>query len=117
MKTPSKSSLGRKGGMARSAAKSLAARQNARLRWHGMKADGVIPAAALIDGAWYRGRGRTAPIAIWDAHVQTFHTIGITSYRDPQNFPQISRRATRLKQEDHVAKPGGTFAPIQIVAQ
>ena len=107
----------RQGGKARSDLKTLAARQNARLRWHGAKEDGVIPAAALIDGAWYRGRGRTAPIAIWDAHVQTFHTVGMSSYRDPLNFPQISRRATRLKQEAHVAMPGGSFAPIQILAQ
>ena len=113
----SKASLGRQGGKARSDLKTLAARQNVRLRWHGAKKDGVIPAAALIDGAWYRGRGRTAPIAIWDAHVQTFHTVGMSSYRDPLNFPQISRRATRLKQEAHVAMPGGSFAPIQIVAQ
>ena len=59
MTTSSRNTLiGRKGGKARSEQKSLAARQNVRLRWHGRREDGVIPVAALIDGAWYRGNRR-----------------------------------------------------------
>jgi len=72
--------IGRKGGKARSEQKSLAARQNVRLRWHGKWEDGVIPVAALIDGAWYRGKGRTASVAVWDAHSGTFHTVGMNAF-------------------------------------
>jgi len=61
-------STGRRGGKARSPAKSMAARQNILLRWHGRSRKGVIPEKALIDGAWYQGRGRTAPIALWIRH-------------------------------------------------
>jgi hypothetical protein len=34
---------------------------------------------------------------------------------DPGSFPRISERTTRLKQEGHVAVPGGSFAPLRIV--
>jgi hypothetical protein len=107
--------LGSKGGKARSEIKSLTARQNALLRWRGKRQGGVIPVDALIDGAWYSGRGRTAPVAVWDAHGQTFRTVGMNSYVDPGSFPRISERTTRLKQEGHVAAPGGSFAPLRIV--
>lgn len=96
--------------------KALAARQNARLRWSGGMQDGVIPVAALIDGAWYLGRGRTTSIALWDGHGGVFQTIGMNSYVDPKTFPSISRRATRLKQERHITEPGGTFEPVKVVA-
>ncbi|MFZ4776964.1 MAG: hypothetical protein ACOYM3_16465 [Terrimicrobiaceae bacterium] len=108
--------IGRKGGKVRSDQKSLAARQNVRLRWHGKTADGVIPVAALIDGAWYRGKGRTASVALWDAHTGTFHTVGMNTYRDPLTFPKISSRVTRLKQEGHVEVTGGSFAPLQVLS-
>lgn len=108
--------IGRKGGKVRSDQKSLAARQNVLLRWHGKRVDGVIPVAALIDGAWYRGKGRTASVALWDSHSGTFHTVGMNTYRDPLTFPQISSRVARLKQEGHVEMPGGSFAPIQVLA-
>lgn len=72
--------------------------------------------AALIDGAWYLGKGRTAPVAIWDAHHKSFHTVGINSYTDPLDFPRINRRVPRLKQEMHVETSGGSFAPLQILA-
>ena len=101
--------IGRKGGKARSEQKSLAARQNIRLRWHRKREDGVIPLAALIDGAWYRGRGRTASVAVWDEHSLTFHTVGMNTYREPKDFPRSSRRVTRIKQEGHSETKGGSF--------
>ena len=117
MTTSSRNTLiGRKGGKARSEQKSLAARQNVRLRWHGKREDGTIPVAALIDGAWYRGKGRAASVAVWDAHSGTFHTVGMNTYRDPLTFPKISSRVTRLKQEGHVEVSGGSFAPLQVLS-
>jgi hypothetical protein len=108
--------IGRRGGKVRSEQKSLAARQNVLLRWHRKTADGVIPVAALIDGAWYRGRGRTASVALWDAHSGTFHTVGMNNYRDPMTFPKISSRVARLKQEEHVDVSGGSFSPLQVLS-
>lgn len=116
MKSSFNTRIGRKGGEVSSDRKALAARQNVLLRWHGKRTDGVIPKAALIDGAWYRGKGRTASVAIWDAHSGTFHTVGMNTHRDPANFPAISSRVTRLKQESHVEAAGGSFAPFQILA-
>ena len=113
VKTPIRT--GRKGGRARTPAKSLAARQNILLRWHPADVDGVIPPEALIDGAWYTGRGRSAPIACWDEVSRTFHTVQQSSWPDPANYPAIARRTVRLKQEKHVDAPGGTFAPMKIV--
>lgn len=106
---------GRKGGKARSPAKSLAARQNILLRWHGKSRRGVIPEKALIDGAWYQGRGRTAPIALWDAKSGFFHAVGWSSVPDPENFPASSKRVYRLKQERHADASGGTFEPLNIL--
>lgn len=108
--------IGRKGGRARSERKSLAARQNALLRWHERDGQGVIPVKALIDGAWYQGQGRTSPLAIWDGHAKSFHTVGLNSFSDPENYPAISRRNVRLKQESHIALPGGSFAPMHVIA-
>jgi hypothetical protein len=106
---------GRRGGRARTPAKSLAARQNILLRWHPADVEGVIPPEALIDGAWYAGQGRAAAIACWDEVSRTFHTIQQSSWADPANYPAVARRTVRLKQEKHVAVPGGTFAPKKIV--
>ena len=106
---------GRKGGKAKSERKFVAARQNILLRWHERTADGVIPSAALIDGAWYRGRGRTTPIARWDATTSSFFTIGMNSFCDPMDYPKISRRLTRIKQEGHVETDNGSFAPLEIL--
>lgn len=111
--TPSRT--GRQGGQARSSAKSLAARQNILLRWHPPARDGVIPAKALIDGAWYLGEGRSASLAFWDGVSSTFHVIATNSWSDPENYPVIARRTVRLKQERHVAS-GGTFAPRKILS-
>jgi hypothetical protein len=116
MKTHRSAILGKRGGQARSERKSVTARQNIRLRWHRRHADGVIPEAALIDGAWYQGSGRTAPIALWDAHTKTFHTVTMSSFSDPEDFPRVSRRETRLKQETHSDNPGGSFSPMRILA-
>lgn len=101
--------------MAKSERKSLTARQNALLRWHGRSDAGVIPVEALIDGAWYQGKGRTSSLAVWDGHGKSFHTVGLNSFSDPENYPAISRRVVRLKQESHIATPGGSFAPLNIV--
>ena len=106
---------GRKGGRARTPAKLLAARQNILLRWHPADGQGVIPPEALIDGAWYSGRGRSAHIACWDEVTRTFHTVEQSSWADPANYPAMTRRTVRLKQEKHVAASGGTFAPMKIV--
>lgn len=106
---------GRKGGRARTAAKSLAARQNVLLRWHPADRNGVIPVPGLIDGAWYLGEGRSASIAYWDAVSKTFHTVAANSWSDPTSYPQVTRRTVRLKQERHV-QSGGTFAPRKILA-
>jgi len=77
----------------------------------------VIPLEALIDGAWYSGRGRSAPIDCWEGVTRTFHTVQQSSWADPASYPAISRRTVRLKQEKHVATPGGTFAPLTQVPQ
>lgn len=106
---------GRKGGKARTAAKSLAARQNILLRWHKPDQDGVIPLTALIDGAWYLGEGRSASVAFWDGYRKTFHTVSANSWFDPATYPEITGRTVRLKQERHVAS-GGTFAPREILS-
>lgn len=107
---------GRRGGRARSAVKSLAARQNILLRWHPPSPDGVIPPEALIDGAWYFGEGRSASIALWDGSTKTFHTVATSSWIDPTTYPLSSRRMVRLKQERHVAARG-TFSPRSILAK
>lgn len=72
--------------------------------------------AALIDGAWYCGKGRTASVAVWDAHNGCFHTVGINTYRDPLTFPEVASRKIRLKREAHIEVAGGSFAPLQILA-
>ena len=108
-------STGRRGGKARSPAKSMAARQNILLRWHGRSRKGVIPEKALIDGAWYQGRGRTAPLAVWDSTSRVFHAVGWSSFPDPLNYPAASKRVFRLKQERHADADGGTFEPLDIL--
>lgn len=113
--TRSAALTGRKGGRARTPAKSLAARQNILLRWHPPGKDGVIPPSALIDGAWYLGHGRSAPVAFWDAVSKSFHTLAANSWSDPERYPEVTRRTVRLKQERHVAA-GGTFAPRRILS-
>ena len=106
---------GRRGGRARTAAKSLAARQNILLRWHPPGRDGVIPPEAMIDGAWYLGDGRSASVAFWDGVSKTFHTLAANSWSDPARYPEITRRTVRPKQERH-ASHGGTFAPRRILS-
>lgn len=108
-------STGRRGGKARSPAKSIAARQNILLRWHGRSQTGVIPEKALIDGAWYQGRGRTAPIALWDAFTGLFQAVGWSNVPDPENYPATTKRVFRLKQERHADALGGTFEPLSIL--
>jgi hypothetical protein len=108
-------STGRRGGKARSPAKSMAARQNILLRWHGRSRKGVIPEKALIDGAWYQGRGRTAPIALWDSTSRVFHAVGWSIIPDPENYPSEGKRVFRLKQERHADVSGGTFEPLSIL--
>jgi len=116
MKTRTSSvSTGRRGGKVSSPAKSMAARQNILLRWHGRNRKGVIPEKALVDGAWYQGRGRTAPIALWDAGSGFFHAVGWSTVPDPENYPSIGKRVFRLKQERHADAPGGTFEPLDIL--
>lgn len=108
-------SFGRRGGSARSPAKALAARQNVLIRWHGRKSGGVIPEPALIDGAWYEGQGRSAPIALWDAAHGVFRTMSWSSMPDPAAFPEGGRRVYRLKQERHSLREGGTFSPMKLI--
>ncbi len=108
-------SYGRRGGSVSSPAKALAARQNILLRWHGREGDGVIPEPALIDGAWYQGRGRSAPIALWDEVQGVFRTMSWSSIPDPAAFPEGGRRVFRLKQEKHSLREGGTFSPIRLI--
>ena len=108
-------STGRRGGKIRSPAKSMAARQNILLRWHARSQEGVIPEKALIDGAWYQGRGRTAPLAIWDSTLRVFHAVGWSNVPDPENYPAVSKRVFRLKQERHAEASGGTFEPLSLL--
>jgi hypothetical protein len=108
-------SFGRRGGSARSPAKALSARQNILIRWHGRQGDGVLPEPALIDGAWYQGRGRSAPIALWDAAHGIFRTVSWSSIPDPASFPEGGRRVFRLKQERHSHREGGTFSPLKLI--
>lgn len=111
----SPSATGRQGGRARSPAKTLSARQNVLLRWHSRDRDGVIPERALIDGAWYQGRGRSAPLALWDASHRVFQALGWSGIPDPENFPKGSKRVFRIKQERHAHHDGGTFYPMNII--
>ena len=106
---------GRRGGRARTPAKSLAARQNILLRWHPPGRDGVIPQEALIDGAWYLGAGRAASVALWDGSTKTFHTVASNFWVDPASYQAAARRTVRLKQERHIVA-GGTFAPKKILS-
>jgi hypothetical protein len=108
---------GRIGGQKRTSAKTLSAKQNILLRWHPRDKDGTIPVAALVDGAWYLGSGRTAPIALWDSHAGLFRTISIQTWPDPANYPATRRRISGLKSEKHIQSPGGTFSPKSILAQ
>ena len=108
-------SFGRRGGSVSSPAKTLAARQNILIRWHGRQADGILPEPALIDGAWYQGRGRSAPIALWDAGHGVFQTMSWSSIPDPASFPEGGRRVFRLKQEKHSLREGGTFSPMKLI--
>ena len=108
-------SFGRRGGSSRSPAKALAARQNVLIRWHGRKGGGVIPEPALIDGAWYQGQGRSAPIALWDATHGVFQTMSWSSIPDPAAYPEGGRRIYRLKQERHSLREGGTFSPMKLI--
>jgi hypothetical protein len=108
-------SFGRRGGSMSSPAKALAARQNILIRWHGRQGDGVIPEPALIDGAWYQGHGRSAPIALWDAEHGVFRTMSWSSMPDPASYPQGGRRVFRLKQERHSLREGGTFSPMKLI--
>ncbi len=107
---------GRKGGLRRTEPKALNARQNIRLRWHPRDKDGTIPIPALLDGAWYRGTGRTGPVALWDDEREMFRTVGVRSWSDPHTYPRIRRRITGMKSERHISSPGGTFAPTEILA-
>jgi hypothetical protein len=106
---------GRKGGLRRTEAKALHARQNIRLRWHPRDREGIIPIPALIDGAWYRGAGPNGSVALWDGARERFHTVGVLSSPETRAQPKI-RRITGLKSERHVSSPGGTFAPEEILA-
>lgn len=108
-------SLGRRGGSVSSPAKALTARQNILMRWHGRLPGGVIPEPALIDGAWYQGRGRSSPIALWDATHGVFRTMSWSSMPDPASFPEGGRRIYRLKQEKHSLREGGTFSPMKLI--
>lgn len=108
-------SFGRRGGSVSSPAKALAARQNILIRWHGRQGDGVIPEPALIDGAWYQGQGRSAPIALWDGTQGVFRTMSWSSMPDPASFPEGGRRVFRLKQEKHSLREGGTFSPMKLI--
>lgn len=108
-------SFGRRGGSVSSPAKTLTARQNILIRWHGRQADGILPEPALIDGAWYQGRGRSAPIALWDAGHGVFQTMSWSSIPDPASFPEGGRRVFRLKQEKHSLREGGTFSPMKLI--
>jgi len=107
---------GRTGGLRRTEAKALHARQNIRLRWHPKDQEGTIPIPALIDGAWYRGTGRTGPVALWDGARGLFRTVGVQSWPDPTRAHPKIRKITGLKSERHVSCPRGTFAPAEILA-
>jgi len=77
--------------------------------------DGVIPLAALIDGACHLGEGRSASAAWWDGFRKTFQTVSANSWFDPATYRQTTGRTVRLKQERQVAC-GGTFAPREILS-
>lgn len=77
--------------------------------------EGVIPEKALIDGAWYQGRGRTAPLGVWDSTSRVFHALGWSNVPDPENYSAVTKRVFRLKQERHADAPGGSFEPLSIL--
>ncbi len=92
---------GRAGGKAKTSVKSLAARQNALLRWRGKERGDIIPQAALIADVWYRDKN--AGIALWSAGSRCFLTFECGAFR-----PVLVRRK-------HGDGSRGSFAPIETV--
>ena len=92
---------GRVGGKAKTFVKSLAARQNALLRWRGKERGSVIPQLALMANVWYRDKN--AGIALWAEESRCFMTF--------------ERGVTRsvLVRRKHGDGSMGTFAPVETV--
>jgi hypothetical protein len=107
--------IGRRGGSVSSPAKRTAARLNALKRWGRISAEGSLPQEALIDGTWYRGRGRNAGIGLWDGQARCFWMIALNDFADPASFPKAPVRQVRLKREDYFSHEGGTFKPLAAV--
>lgn len=103
--------IGRKGGRAKSPAKSHAARLAALARW-GDSGTASIPASELKDRQWYGGKGRNADLALWDARNKTFWVTCINDFISPLDYPRPGTRSVRLKGEKHY-DDGGTFRPLR----
>ena len=103
--------IGRRGGMASTPAKRLAARRNALQRWRRGPDAGILPLKTLRDGIWYLGRGRNAAAGLWDARAQCFWTVALNDFADPATFPAGAHREVRLKREGYFSLASGTFKP------
>ena len=104
--------IGRRGGSVSSPAKRQAARLNALKRWRGKSPAEILAPDLLLDGVWYRGSGRNAPVGVWDARAQCFWTVAINDLADPATYPAAPHRQVRLKREDYHSKTRGTFKPV-----
>jgi hypothetical protein len=103
--------IGHKGGRASTPAKRAAAQRNALKRWGRKPEEHVLTVESLRDGAWYRGQGRNATVALWDACAHCFWTIAVNDFADPAKFPAEPLRQVRLKREDYFSDVNGTFRP------
>jgi hypothetical protein len=103
--------IGRRGGLASTPAKRLAARRNALKRWQRHPDNGILPLQALRDGMWYVGHGRNGGAGLWDARAKCFWTVALNDFANPATFPAEPQRHVRLKREDYFSRQNGTFKP------
>ena len=101
---------GQIGGRKKSELKTLVARQNILLRWNPREHDGGIPIDALIDGGWYRGKGKSGKMAMWSFAKKLFLTIKNADLTKNSGSPFY------VTQEKHRSSAGGSFSPQEIVS-
>jgi hypothetical protein len=103
--------IGRRGGLASTPAKRLAARRNALKRWRHKPDAGILPLHLLQDGRWYLGHGRNGAVGLWDARAKCFWTVTLNDFANPSAFPAEPHRQVRLKREDYFSSQSGAFKP------
>ena len=101
---------GQMGGTKKSEIKTLAARQNILLRWNPREPSGRIPVPALIDGGWYRGKGKNGKMAMWNSAKKAFLTIKKANLKNTNNSVFL------ISLEKHGSCSGGSFSPEEIIS-